>query len=134
MFYGRNLILYLCDMELKKTLVLGASENPSRYANIAIHRLKSKGYPIVAVGYKEGSVDGVKIQKDFPTDIEVDTLTLYLSKKNQIQFYDQMIALKPKRVIFNPGTENKELEQKLTDAGIEVVPACTLVMLSTGEY
>lgn len=121
-------------MESKKTLVLGASENPSRYANIAIHRLKSKGHPIVAVGYKEGNVDGVKIQKDFPTDIEVDTLTLYLSKKNQIQYYDDIVELKPKRVIFNPGTDNPELVQKLRDAGIEVVPACTLVMLSTGEY
>lgn len=121
-------------MESKKTLVLGASENPSRYANIAIHRLSDKGHPIVAVGYKEGSVNGVKIQKDFPTDIDIDTLTLYLSKKNQIQYYDDIVKLNPKRVIFNPGTDNPELVEKLKKANIEVVPACTLVMLSTGSY
>ena len=121
-------------MESKKTLVLGASEKTDRYANIAIHRLKAKGHPIVAVGYKEGDVEGVKIQTDFPTDIEVDTLTLYLSKKKQIQYYDDIVKLKPKRVIFNPGTANPELEQKLSAAGIEVVDACTLVMLSTGEF
>ncbi len=134
MFYGRNLISYLCGMESKNTLVLGASENPSRYANMAIHRLKEKGHPIIAVGYKEGNVEGVKIQKEFPTNIDVDTLTLYLSKKNQVQYYDQILDLHPKRVIFNPGTANNEFEEQLADAGIEVVPACTLVMLSTGEY
>lgn len=134
MFYSRNLIYYLWDMESKKTLVLGASEKTDRYANIAIHRLKEKGHPIVAVGYKEGDVEGIEIQTDFPTDIEVDTLTLYLSKKNQLQYYDGIIKLQPKRVIFNPGTANQELEQKLSAAGIEVVDACTLVMLSTGEF
>lgn len=121
-------------METKKTLVLGASENPERYSNIAIHRLKQKGHPIVAVGYREGKVEDVKIQKDFPADDQIDTVTLYVSQKNQVQYYDDILKLNPKRVIFNPGTANDEFEQKLQENNIEVVPACTLVMLSTGEY
>lgn len=121
-------------MEEKKTLVLGASENPSRYANIAIHRLRSHNHPVVAVGYKEGKVEDVKIQTSFPTDEDIDTVTLYLSKKNQIQYYDDIVKLQPKRVIFNPGTDNDELVEKLKANDIQVIPACTLVMLSTGEY
>ena len=118
----------------KKTLVLGASENPSRYANIAIRRLQDHNHPIIAIGYKEGSVNGTKIQRTFPTDDDVDTVTLYLSKKNQVQYYDDIVALAPRRVIFNPGTHNPELIELLNKAKIEVVPACTLVMLSTNEY
>lgn len=118
----------------KKTLVLGASENTSRYANIAIRRLQDHHHPIIAVGYREGEVNGTPIQKHFPTDEKVDTVTLYLSKKNQVQYYDDILALAPKRVIFNPGTNNPELIELLENANIQVVPACTLVMLSTNEY
>lgn len=121
-------------MEEKLTLVLGASENPGRYANIAVKRLQSHNFPVVAVGYKEGSIDGTKIQKDFPSEQNIHTVTLYLSKKNQIQYYDDIVNLKPKRVIFNPGTANKEFEDRLSENDIEVIDACTLVMLSTGEY
>ncbi len=121
-------------MEKKLTLVLGASENPSRYANIAVKRLQSHNMPVIAVGYKEGSIDGTKIQKEFPNEEDIDTVTLYLSKKNQIQYYDDIVNLKPKRVIFNPGTANQEFEERLAKNDIEVVDACTLVMLSTGEY
>ena len=121
-------------MEFKRTLVLGASENPDRYSNMAIRKLKTKGHPVVAVGYKEGQVEGISIKKTFPTDITIDTLTLYVSKKNQIQYYDDILKLKPNRVIFNPGTDNEELVQLLQENQIEVVPACTLVMLSAGIY
>lgn len=121
-------------MEHKKTLVLGASENPERYSNMAIQRLKRKGHPIVAVGYKEGNVEEVKIQKEFPSEADIDTVTLYVSKKNQTQYYDEILKLHPKRVIFNPGTENEELENLLRQENIEIVPACTLVMLSTDSY
>jgi predicted CoA-binding protein len=121
-------------MEEKTTLVLGASENPDRYSNMAIKKLNAKGHPVLAVGYKEGQVDGVFIKKNFPVDLKVDTLTLYLSKKNQVQYYDDILHLKPKRVIFNPGTDNEELVELLKKNRIEIVPACTLVMLSTGTY
>ncbi|MDX1651554.1 MAG: CoA-binding protein [Brumimicrobium sp.] len=121
-------------MNTKKTLVLGASENPSRYANMAVKRLLQYDIPVVAVGYKEGNIEGVKIQKEFPSREEIDTVTLYLSRKNQEQYYDDIVALKPRRVIFNPGTSNPEFEKRLTENNIDVVPACTLVMLSTKEY
>ncbi|MEX1191870.1 MAG: CoA-binding protein [Brumimicrobium sp.] len=121
-------------METKKTLVLGASDNPSRYAYMAVKRLQSYDVPVVAVGYREGEIDGTKIQKTFPKDEEIHTVTLYLSKKNQIQYYDALINLKPKRVIFNPGTANPEFENNLIKNGIEILDACTLVMLSSGEY
>jgi predicted CoA-binding protein len=90
--------------------------------------------PVIAVGYREGNIDGTKIQKEFPSDEAIDTVTLYLSQKNQVQYYDDIVNLKPKRVIFNPGTANQEFEDRLAKNDIEVVDACTLVMLSTGEY
>ena len=121
-------------MEEKLTLVLGASENPTRYANIAVKRLRGHNIPVIAVGYKEGDIDGTKIQKEFPSEEAIHTVTLYLSKKNQIQYYDDILNLKPKRVIFNPGTANREFEERLETNGIEVIDACTLVMLSTGMY
>ena len=121
-------------MEEKLTLVLGASENPSRYANIAVKRLQNNKLPVVAVGYREGSINGTKIQKEFPRDADIHTVTLYLSRKNQVQYQDDIINLKPKRVIFNPGTANQPFEDLLEKNDIEVVDACTLVMLSSGEF
>ncbi len=118
----------------KKTLVLGASDNPSRYSNMAINRLVGAGHPVVAVGLKEGEVAGVQIQKGMPVFDDVDTITLYLNPRNQEQYYNYITSLNPKRVIFNPGTENSALFKILREQGIESEVACTLVLLSTGQY
>ena len=118
----------------KKTLVLGASENPARYSNMAIQRLLSHQHPVVAIGNRTGNVGGVEITKETPELEDVDTVTLYLNPTNQQPYYDYILSLKPKRVIFNPGTENDELEAMLRNNGIEAKEACTLVMLSTGQY
>ncbi|MCF6347657.1 MAG: CoA-binding protein [Flavobacteriaceae bacterium] len=118
----------------KKTLVLGASLKPDRYSNFAIRRLVEKNHDIVAVGLREGEVGGVKIEIGKPYFKEVDTVTLYLNPKRQIAYYDYIISLKPKRVIFNPGTENMEFVQLLEKNSIEAEVACTLVLLSTNQY
>ena len=121
-------------MVRKKTLVLGASANPSRYSNIAINRLHAYNHPVVAVGLKEGKVGDVNIVKGRPNEEDVDTITLYLNSENQKQYYDYVLSLKPKRIIFNPGAENDELEELANKNGIQTLEACTLVMLSTGQY
>lgn len=120
---------------MKKTLVLGASEKTDRYANIAVRRLQDKDVPVVAHGYKEGSINGTPIITDFPNASEgIHTVTLYLSAKNQKQYYEDIVELKPERVIFNPGTYNDELEVLLKDNNISFEHACTLVMLSADTY
>ncbi|MBL7717616.1 MAG: CoA-binding protein [Flavipsychrobacter sp.] len=121
-------------MEKKKTLVLGASENPARYGNIAIHHLMRYGHPIVAVGKRAGEVEGVRIETEPPFVEDIDTITLYLNPTNQQPYYDYILSLKPKRIIFNPGTENAELASMARASGIQPVQACTLVMLGTGQY
>jgi len=121
-------------MKNKKTLVLGASANPSRYSNMAINRLVSYDQPVVAVGLKEAEVAGVKIQTKQVPFTNVDTVTLYLNPQRQKEYYNYITGLQPKRVIFNPGTENPELYQLLKANGVKVEVACTLVMLSTGQY
>lgn len=119
---------------MKKTLILGATTNPERYANIAAHRLTAQGHPIINVGLKQGEVAGVQIEAAEKTHEDVDTITLYLGPQNQIRYYDYILKTKPKRIIFNPGTENRELEELAEKNGIECVEACTLVLLSTGQY
>lgn len=118
----------------KKTLVLGASDNPARYSNIAMERLKSNGHPVLAVGRKETTAFDIPIHKHLVEDEGVDTITLYLNPRNQVEYYDYIMKLKPKRIIFNPGTENNELMTMARNAGIQPVVACTLVMLATGQY
>jgi uncharacterized protein len=118
----------------KKTLVMGASSNPDRYAYKAIKMLQRFGHSVVAVGKKEDEVDGLKIEKEQIPFENVDTVTLYLNPMNQKQYYDYIVGLKPKRVIFNPGTENPELYTLLRQNGIEIEVACTLVLLSTNQY
>ncbi len=115
-------------------MVLGASTNPSRYSYLAINKLVAHHHPVVAVGLKEGVINNVQIVKDKPQEKDVDTVTLYLNPKNQIPYYDYIISLKPKRIIFNPGTENDELVSLAEKNGIEAVEACTLVLLGTGQY
>jgi predicted CoA-binding protein len=119
---------------LKKTLIIGASPNPDRYAYRAAHMLTVKGHKIVNVGIKNGSVAGVEIEKQGSIHDDIDTVTLYIGPNLQPQYYNYILETKPKRVIFNPGTENAELENLLTSNGIEPVEACTLVLLSTGQY
>lgn len=119
---------------MKKTLVIGASEKAERYSNKAIKMLRSYEHPVLAIGNKEGRVLDVSFNKDLIQDSDIDTVTLYLSPKNQGNYYDYILNLNPKRVIFNPGTENDELEGLLKEKGIETIEACTLVMLSTGQY
>jgi len=118
----------------KKTLVLGATDNPSRYAYLAIRKLRSHNHPVVAVGKKEGEVGDVQIKTDHVPDNEIDTVTLYLNPRNQVEYYDYILSLKPKRIIFNPGTENEDLIKEAEENNIEPVIGCTLVMLATGQY
>lgn len=118
----------------KKTVVLGASDNPARYSYLAVRKLAAHNHPIIAVGKRAGKVGDVVIQKDHVMEGGVDTVTLYLNPKNQVEYYDYILNLQPKRIIFNPGTENEELIQKAKDNNIEPFIGCTLVMLSTGQY
>ena len=118
---------------MKKTLVLGASNNPERYAYKAIKLLLQNGHNVVAFGIKQGEVLGQKIVSEY-TEKDIDTVTLYLSPSNQQQWYDLIFALHPKRIIFNPGTENEELAQLAQNKGIETEEACTLVLLNTHQY
>jgi predicted CoA-binding protein len=118
----------------KKTLVLGASENPMRYSNIAINRLRSNGHEVMAIGKKEGKVADIAITTAKEDVKDIDTVTLYLNPSHQRQYYDYILSLHPKRVIFNPGAENDELYDLAQTNGIQPVEACTLVMLSTGQF
>jgi predicted CoA-binding protein len=119
---------------MKKTLVLGASENPARYSFEAVTRLRKHGHEVVAVGRKSAVVAGVQIETEPPTVNDIDTVTLYLNPTAQKAYYDFILSLHPKRIIFNPGTENEELEELAQQNGIAAIEACTLVMLNTGQY
>lgn len=118
----------------KKTLVIGASENPERYSHKAILALQKHEHDVVALAKRTGQVNGVQIQTHFPVEEELNTVTLYVGAKHQPHYYKHIIDLKPKRVIFNPGTENTEFATLLTENGIEAEEACTLVLLSIGNY
>lgn len=120
--------------EGKKILLLGASMNEDRYSNRAIRDLRKYGHPVVAVGLREGEVAGVPIQKDIPEGTRVNTVTLYLNAHNQEQWQEKVLAMKPERIIFNPGAENEDFEEKARAAGIETLEACTLVLLHTGQF
>jgi len=117
-----------------KTLILGASENPSRYSYLALNKLRSKGHEVVAIGKRAGMVNNVTIQTSQVPSDDIETVTLYLNPDHQKPYYDYILSLKPKRIIFNPGTENRELERLAEGEGIDAIEACTLVMLSTGQY
>ena len=116
------------------TLVLGASLNPNRYSNIAIHKLRANDEAVVAIGLKEGMVSDVIIEIEKKSFKNVDTVTLYLNPKRQKEYYNYVINLKPRRVIFNPRTENAEFIKLLQENNIEAEVACTLVLLSTKQY
>lgn len=118
----------------KSTLILGASDNPERYSYLALTRLRQHGHPVTAIGRKASHVQDVTIETvPHPID-HLDTVTLYLNPDHQRAYYDYILSLKPRRVIFNPGAENPELEALVSAQGIQAMEACTLVLLSTGQY
>ena len=115
-------------------MVIGASPNPERYAHRAVQSLREKGFPVVAVGLRKGMIGDVEIQTDRPLFEDIDTVTLYVGPAHQEAWQDYILSLKPRRLIFNPGTENPELAQVAIENGIAVEQACTLVLISLGEY
>jgi predicted CoA-binding protein len=119
---------------MKKTLIIGATPNPTRYAYRAAQMLTSKGHHIINVGVKGGEAAGISIEKPGTIHNDIDTITLYIGPDLQSGYFDYIVKTNPKRVIFNPGTENTELEVFLQNNGIEPVEACTLVLLATGQY
>ena len=121
-------------MSDKTTLVIGASENPERYSYKAIKMLRGHGHSVVAVGPRMGTVADVDFNLEIPADLHPDTVTLYINPTIQKEYYDRILALKPRRIIFNPGTENAEFEALAQKSGIEPVEACTLVLLSTDQF
>ena len=120
--------------EKKKTLVLGASDNPSRYSYLAIQRLRRNDHSIYAIGKKHTLVSDVEVIIEKKQFTDVDTVTIYLNPLRQKEYYDYIISLKPRRIIFNPGAENEELYDLAKQNGIQPLEACTLVLLSTGQY
>lgn len=120
--------------EIKKTLVLGASDNPARYSYLAIQRLRKFGHPVVGIGRKNTKVGDVVIEKEKIPATDIDTVTLYLNPTHQQEYYNYILSLNPKRIIFNPGTENDKLAELAKEKNIQTMEACTLVMLSTGQY
>lgn len=121
-------------MSEKKTLVLGASDNPSRYSYLAIQHLRKYGHPVVAVGRKNSRVADVPLETGKQAFDNIDTVTLYLNPLHQQEYYDYILSLHPNRIIFNPGAENEELAELARKQGIKTLEACTLVMLSTNQY
>lgn len=115
-------------------MVLGASDNPSRYSYMAIQRLKQYGHPVIAIGRKDGFVGDTEIRMGKNPVAGINTVTLYLNPAHQREYYDYIISLKPERIIFNPGAENEELAVLAAANNIKTTEACTLVMLSTGQY
>lgn len=118
----------------KKTLVLGASLKTHRYSNYAIDSLVTNKHVVVAIGSRNGKVAGINIETEFLHYKDIDTITIYLNAKRQKPFYDYIVSLKPKRVIFNPGTENPELYSILKEKNIPYEESCTLVLLATDQY
>lgn len=121
-------------MANKKTLVLGASTDPDRYSYLAVNKLSRYNHPVIAIGKRKGKVGEIEIDTEQKPETDIDTVTLYLNPQNQKPYYDYILSLKPQRIIFNPGTENEELEKLAQQNNIQVMEACTLVLLSTGQY
>jgi uncharacterized protein len=119
---------------MKKTLIVGASPNSDRYAFKATEMLKDYKHEVYAFGLKKGIIGDTQIQTDWPESKDFDTITLYIGPQNQPYYYDKIISLNPKRVIFNPGTENIDFENLLLKNNIEAIEACTLVMLITKQF
>ena len=121
-------------MTNKKTLVLGASSNPSRYSYLAINSLRDKGHDVIAIGRRSGKVSDVGIVTEKKSIENLDTVTLYLNATHQKEYYNYIFSQKPKRIIFNPSAENEELAAMAKTKAVATIEACTLVLLSTGQY
>ncbi len=119
---------------MKKTVVIGASLNPERYSYKAIQALVAHGIETLALGLREGTVAGINIQSKLENAKHIDTVTLYVGPHHQAQWQETILALSPRRVIFNPGTENTAIENLFRSKGITVEHACTLVLLATDQY
>ena len=121
---------------MKKTAIIGATTNPSRYAYLAAGMLKEYNHEIIPIGIKKGTVYGIDILpiNERPAIKDVDTITLYIGPRHQPEHYEYLLSLKPKRVIFNPGTENNEFEKLVEESGAEALQACTLVLLRSEQY
>ncbi len=117
-----------------KTLIIGASINPERYAYKAANSLLAHGHEIELIGQKEGEIKGHEIHTDYPNLEGIDTITMYVGPKNQPNLYDYILKQNPRRIIFNPGAENSEFKKLAEDKGVEVEEACTLVLLATGQF
>jgi uncharacterized protein len=118
----------------EKIVVIGASPNPERYSYKAVRSLLKRNYNVVAIGIREGNIEGLKINTDRPVPDNVHSLLMYIDAKNQPGYYEYILDLKPKRIIFNPGTENHVLAKMASDKGIEVLNECVLSMLSTNNF
>jgi len=118
----------------KKTLVLGASLKEERYSHKAVKRLTKHGHEVIALGRTPGKIGEIAIQTKQEDFKDIDTVTVYLSEKNQDGLFEYFKRIEPKRVIFNPGAENSILCNQLNKRGIECLNACTLVMLSVDNY
>ncbi|MCY7327418.1 MAG: CoA-binding protein [Saprospiraceae bacterium] len=119
---------------MKKTVVMGATPNPGRYAYLVTQRLAKYGHEVVPVGLRKGNIGDIEIQEGQPEIEDVDTVTLYMGEERQKPVEDYILSLHPKRIIFNPGAENPALEKKANAQGIETIEGCTLVMLAIGNY
>jgi predicted CoA-binding protein len=124
------------EKKSKKTVIIGATTNSSRYAFLAANMLSQYHHEIVPVGIRKGEVLGIPILdiNQRPVITDVDTVTLYIGPQHQPEHYEYIMSIKPKRVIFNPGTENREFEKMITDSGAEATEACTLVLLRSNQY
>jgi predicted CoA-binding protein len=118
----------------KKTVVIGASPKNDRYSNRAVRMLNRHGHDVVALGFEDSSIQGIPLETDWKNYKDIDTVTLYLNPQRQKAYYDYILKLQPKRIIFNPGTENAELEHLAKEKNIQPLEACTLVLLTTGQY
>ncbi len=117
-----------------KTLVIGASPNPMRYAYKAVRALREHDIEVVAIGKRETTIEDVQVVTDKPRIDGLHTVTLYVGPQNQGSYVNYILSLKPKRIIFNPGTYNEDLITKAEQSGIACIKDCTLVMLATDSY
>lgn len=122
------------DKNSERVLVIGASDKPERYSYKATRMLLDHGHEPILMSNKNGSLFDIDFIEPMTALSDIDTVTMYVSAKLQGPYYDYLYHLKPKRVIFNPGTENPELKSILESRGIQYEEACTLVMLSTGQF
>ena len=119
---------------MKKTLVIGASPNRNRYAHKAVIMLHNIGVDVVPLGIKKGKIGGIPIQIEKKPVLDIHTVALYINPVKQLEYYDYIINLKPKRLIFNPGTENSELQKLAIKNGIDAINSCVLILINSNRF